>query len=153
MIGEQMRKIAAIFLVIIPVVATAQSPVPAGGESYVKKGNFSIFDPSKLTMSHSYSLSYFSGGRQSGSIGYYMNSLEYRFIKPLKIRLDLGYLHSPSGLFSGGSNAVNSGIFVPGVAVDWRPSDNFNFRFDYRQVPIGYYGGHGLNSLFQEDNR
>ena len=138
---------------MVPVIAFAQGLGQGSGESYVKKGNFSIFDPSKLTMKQSYSMSYYNGGSNSGSIGYYMNSLEYRFSGPLKIRVDLGYLHSPSNFFSGGSSAANSGVFVPGVAIDWKPTENFNIRIDYRHVPVSNYGGYGLNPYMQEEYR
>lgn len=148
-----MRKALAIILVSIPVISVAQTAPPSGGESYVRKENLSLFDPSRLTMHNSYSFSYYSGNGQSGTIGYYMNSIEYAFSGPLKIRLDLGYLHNPTSLFSRGSSGSNTGAFVPGLSVDWKPSDQFRFRLDYRQVPFGYYGGPGINPYIQEDYR
>ncbi|MEE9553609.1 MAG: hypothetical protein V3W18_04860 [candidate division Zixibacteria bacterium] len=148
-----MRKLITILLISIPVLALAQSIPPPNADSYVKKGTYSIFDPSRLSMNQSYSLSYYSGGGNSGSIGYYMNSLEYRFSSPLKIRVDLGYLHSPTGLFSRNSTVNNSGMFVPGISIDWKPTENFNFRLDYHHVPVDYYRGYGTNSFFQEDYR
>lgn len=147
-----MRKLIAILIISISVPALAQSIPQPSADSYVKKGTFSIFDPSKLSMTQSYSLSFYSSGGNSGSIGYYMNSLEYRFSNPLKIRIDLGYLHSPTGMFSRNSSANNSGIFVPGITIDWKPTDNFNFRFDYRSRS-GYYDGYGINAFNQEDYR
>lgn len=148
-----MKKIIVIIAMSIPALAAAQSVPQSGGESYVKKGAFSLFDPSKLSMHQSYSFGYYSGGGTSGSLGYYLNSIEYRFSNPLRIRIDLGYLHSPTSMFSRGSSGTNSGVFVPGVSIDWRPARSFNFRFDYRSVPIGYYNGFGLNPYLQEDYR
>jgi hypothetical protein len=124
-----MKKAIAIILVLTPVIAVAQMAAPSDGESYVRKTDFSLFDPSRLTMHNSYTFSYYSGSGRSGTIGYYMNSIEYAFSGPLKIRLDLGYLHNPTSMFSRGSSGANTGAFVPGISVDWRPSDQFCSRY------------------------
>ncbi len=150
-----MKKLAVIVLVLIPVMAFAQGVPDLKGKSYLSRNRVSFFDPSRLTMKQSYSFGYYSGSGTSGSIGYYLNSIEYAFSNPLKIRVDLGYLHSPTNLLSGTSSGLNSGIFVPGFAIDWRPSKNFNFRLDYRHVPLGAYGGLNpyYNPYHQEDYR
>ena len=136
-----MKKIAIAIITIIamiPVLAQAQVAPDLKNKSYVGNSPVSLFDPSKLTMSQSYSFSYFTGGGKSGNIGMYMNSIEYAFSNPLKIRVDLGFLHTPSRLFSGNSSVVQNGVFVPGVSLDWRPSEHFNLRLDYRQHPETY---------------
>ena len=148
-----MKKITMIILILMPVLALAQDLSRSDGQSYVKKGKFSLFDPSKLSMHQSYSLAYYSGGGANGSIGYYLNSLEYRFSNPLRIRVDVGWIHSPSNLFSNGPSNLKNGIFVPGFSIDWKPTESLNFRLDYRSVPIGNYGGFGLNPYLQEDDR
>ncbi len=139
-----MKKLTLLILVLIPVMAYmafAQGVPDLKGKSYLSKDGLSLFDPSRLIMKQSYSFGYYSGSGTSRSIGYYLNSIEYAFSSPLKIRVDLGYLHSPTNLLSGTSSGLNSGIFVPGFAIDWRPSKNFNLRLDYRHVPLGAYGG------------
>ena len=150
-----MKKITISILILIPSLALAQGVTDLKNRSYVSKGAFSFFDPSKLTMHHSYSMSYYTGGGRSGSIGYYMNSIEYEFSNPLKIRVDLGYLHSPTNMFSNGSAASQSGAFVPGFSIDWRPSKHFNFRLDYRQIPQSQLGWSNryLNPFYREDYR
>ncbi len=150
-----MKKISILVLILIPSLAAAQVISNGKNESYVRKDSHSFFDPSKLIMRQSYSFGYYSGGGNSGSVGYYLNSLEYSFSSPLKIRLDLGYLHSPSAMFSGGSGSLNSGVVVPGVSLDWRPSKNFNFRLDYRQVPVSGLGRDNryYNPYYGEDYR
>jgi hypothetical protein len=153
--SAKMKKFAVIVLILIPVVAFAQGVSDLRGKSYLSKDRFSLFDPSRLTMRQSYSFGYYSGGGTSGSIGYYLNSIEYAFSNPLKLRVDLGYLHRPTSLFSGTSSDLNSGVFIPAFAIDWRPSENFNFRFDYRHVPLGAYRGLNpyYNPYYQEDYR
>jgi hypothetical protein len=134
------KTIALAILMLLPIAVLAQNSPDVKGQPYLTKGSSSLFDPSRLKMSQSYSLGYYSGGGQSGSIGYYLNSLEYSFSNPLKIRVDLGFMHSPSSLFS--RNSSPSGVFVPGVSLDWRPSSLFHIMLDYRQVPVynGYNG-------------
>lgn len=154
--SDMIKKLVLAALILIPAIAFAQGVPDLKGESYVGKNTYSLFDPSRLTVRQSYSLGYYSGGGRSGSIGYYLNSIEYVFSNPLRIRVDLGYLHSPTGMFSGGSSTLNSGAFVPGLAVDWRPSKNILFRLDYRHVPLGAYGlrsPYYYDTLDQEDYR
>ena len=137
--GISMKKIAILILFLFPMVVSAQVAPDLQNKSYVSNSAVSLFDPSKLTMNHSYSLSYYSGGGRSGNIGLYMNSIEYAFSDPLKIRIDLGYLHTPSRLFSGSSSTMNNGIIIPGISLDWQPNEHFNFRLDYRQRPQSFW--------------
>lgn len=129
-----MKKMIFLTMVLLPALLLGQgssnTPNP-----YVSKNNSSLFNPSKLTIHQSYSFGYYSGGGSSGSVGYYLNSIEYAFSNPLKIRVDLGFLHSPTSIISGRSSLAKSGVFVPGFSLDWRPSQYFNFRLDYHQVP------------------
>jgi hypothetical protein len=112
------------------------------------KSSFSLFDPSKLRMRQSYTFGYYSGGGSSGTIGYYLNSIEYAISNPLRVRVDLGFLHNPAALVSKNSSLSNSGTFVPGFSLDWRPVSSFHLRLDYRQLPTYYYGGY--NGYFDE---
>jgi hypothetical protein len=149
-----MKKMVFCFvLLLIAATAFGQSLTSPKDNSYLSKKSFSLFDPSKLKMSQSYSLGYYSGPGGSASVGYYLNSIEYSFSRPLKVRLDLGFMHNPGALLSSRSGVSKSGSFVPGVSVDWRPSPNFNFRLDVRQVPYSSYGGYNgyYNPGFWED--
>ncbi len=136
-----MKKMIVLIVLLLPVLLYAQNNPPVKSP-YVAKGKTSLFDPSKLSIHQSYTFGYFSGGGTSGSLGYYLNSIEYNISNPLKIRVDLGFLHSPSSMISGRSSLNNSGVFVPGVSVDWKPSPYFNFRLDYHHVPA--YNNNGM---------
>ncbi len=141
-----MKKLIVLaILTLIPAAVLAQSAPDIKGEPYLSKGSTSFFNPSRLKMTQSYSLGYFSGSGGSGSVGYYLNSLEYTFSNPLKVRINLGFVHNPSSLFS--RNSSVSGSFVPGITVDWRPSSAFHFILDYRQVPV-YNGYNGYNGYY-----
>jgi hypothetical protein len=136
------KAIVVVILMLLPAAVIAQNTPDPKGQPYLTKGSTSIFDPSRLKMHQSYSFGYYSGGGSSGSIGYYLNSLEYNISNPLKVRLDLGFVHNPGALFSKGSSVSKSGAFVPGFSVDWRPSSAFHFMLDFRQVPAVGYGGY-----------
>lgn len=119
-----------------------------------------LLDPSRFRMRQSYSLSYMSGDAGSGSVGMYMNTIEYQLFKPLTLHVGLGYLHQPFG--SRGANsaglAVDDGFFIPSAGLEYRPSENFLLMVDFRQYPSGTspysrwgYGGwtpYGRSNLF-----
>jgi len=150
-----MRRVILLALLLsIPAAVMAQDLTDLK-TPYLAKGKTSLFDPSRLKMQQSYTFGYYSGRGGSGSIGYYLNSLEYTFSNPLKVRIDLGFLHNPSAILSGRSSVSNSGAFVPGFSIDWRPSSYFQFRLDYHQVPALNYGGYSpyYNPFYGEDNR
>ncbi len=100
---------------------------------------FSLLDPGKFHMTQSYSLMYSSSSAGSQSLGLYLNSIEYQVSDPLKIRLDIGYLHNTGALFGNNNGTLsNNGEILPGLAISWKPTENLHFQFNYRQVP-GYY--------------
>jgi hypothetical protein len=147
------KTILAAILILLPSLALAQQLTDLKDKPYISKNATSLFDPSRLKIRQSYSIGYYSGNGGSGSIGYYLNSIEYSFSNPLKIRVDLGFLHNPSSILSGRSSISKSGTIIPGVSVDWRPSSAFHFRLDVRQVPVynnGYYNSY-YNPNYWED--
>lgn len=151
-----MKKLTIVIILLIPVIAQAQIAQDMKNKSYVGANSASLFDPSKLTMRHSYSFAYYTGGGRSGNIGMYMNSIEYAFSDPLRLRIDLGFMHTPSRLFSGSTSVADDGVFVPGISLDWRPSRHFNFRLDYRQHAETYrwFGGDDYERYnLMEENR
>jgi len=141
-------------LLLIPAVSWGQLLTDLEDKPYVNKGA-SLFDPSRLKIHQSYTFGYYSGKSGSGSIGFYMNSIEYMVSSPLKVRFDLGFLHNPSAIISNDRSVSKSGVFVPGVSIDWRPTSSFHFRLDYRQVPSYNYGGYNgyFNRGYWEDYR
>lgn len=149
----------AIFVVAVVIMAasgvwaqdaiTSQTPLPsfsgaprASDLSAPTSGlGFSLLDPSRLRISHSYSMSYMTGSGYSSSVGLYMSTLEYQFAKPLSVRVGLGYLHQPLG-FTGVSGP--DGEFLPNVRLDWRPSDNMHFIIDYRTISTSLDPNYGF---------
>ena len=127
----------------MPSFSGAAKPVQLS--SAAPKLGFSLLDPSRIKLHNSYSMSYFSGGGHSASVGLYMSTIEYQLAQPLSIRVGLGYLHQPLGFL--GTSGPEGGEFLPNVRLDWRPSNNMHFSIDYRTVPTSMYNygyGYGL---------
>lgn len=119
---------------------------------------WALLDPSRFHMRQSYSISYMSGSGGSGSVGLYLNEMEYQLFKPLTLHVGLGYLHQPFG--SRGANSagasLSDGFFVPNVGLEYRPSENILMMVDFRQIPAGTspYGwgtGYGVGSRYWYD--
>jgi hypothetical protein len=140
-------------LILIPTIGFAQRITDLKDQSTISKNSWSLLDPSRFKMHQSYSFGFYSGGGHSTSIGYYLNSIEYTFSNPLTVRLDLGFVHNPGAML--GSSSSKAGAFVPGFSLNWRPSASFNFRLDFRQVPVvnGFGYNNYYNPGFWEDYR
>lgn len=100
--------------------------------------SFSLLDPSKLRMSHSYTFSYFSSGRSSGSFGVYTNILQYQFSKPLTLTLSLNYLHQPLSVFHKDDLRLKDAI-LPNFQLRYRPNDSFSFTINVLTYPYLYH--------------
>ena len=95
--------------------------------------SFSLIDLSRIKWSHSYSVSFFSGGYGSGQVGMYKANMFYEFSPKLSLSLNLGVAHNPGSFFD--NTQTSDARFLPGFNLDYHPSD---FR-----VSIGmqsYYG-------------
>lgn len=132
-----MTSLISVILISVSVAQLVGS-FPTNTEEQTKSG-FSLFDPSKFNMTQSYSLMYSSSKYGSQSLGLYLNSIEYQISDPLKVRVDLAYYHNPGALVGNNNSTLsNSGSILPGLALSWKPSENFHLYFNYSQVP-GYY--------------
>ena len=104
-----------------------------------------LFDPSRMHMSNSMSMGYYSGGGVSASRGLYLNTIDYQISRPLSITTHLGYQFQPSGPAEW-NPAKNGDQFVGGADLNWQPTNNANLRFSvYRNMMpesghAGYYG-------------
>ncbi len=101
---------------------------------------FSLLDLSKLQFSHSYSMTFLSGGSGSGSAGLLNTSVFYEISPKLSLQLDLGVLHN-SGAIWGDAN--NDATLLPGFILDFHPSDKFSMvigvtRMNPAAMPVYY---------------
>ena len=103
--------------------------------------SFSLIDLSRVTWSHSYSVSFFSGGSYSGSAGLWNSSMLYDISSKLSLAVNLGVVHGAGALY--GDNSGDA-TFLPGFTLDYHPSDNFRMivgvqRYSGYAVPYYYY--------------
>jgi hypothetical protein len=99
---------------------------------------FSLIDLSRIKWSNSYSLSFFSGGGTSGSLGLLTSSIFYEISSSLSLNLKMGIAHDPGRLFDRNGNN-NNAAFLPGFKLDYHPSSNFNISVGFETVPDLYY--------------
>lgn len=97
----------------------------------------SLFSPNRFHMSHSYGVTFFSGGGQSGSVGLYTNTMDFRLSNPLFLRVNTGVLHRP---FGGPKNAPDDAQLVHGAELIYKPTKNFQLNVGYSSTPL--YGGY-----------
>jgi hypothetical protein len=97
---------------------------------------FSLINLSRIKWSHSYSVSYFSGGNSSGSAGLWNSTMLYEISPKLSLGLNLGVLHNAGVLWGDGKNNAS---FLPGLRLDYHPSDKFRMSVIVQRV-AGWYG-------------
>jgi hypothetical protein len=88
--------------------------------------SLSLLDPARLRMYHSYTFSYFSGAKTSGSFGVYTTTMNYQLSNPLSLTLSLNYLHQPLSVFGRDDLRVKNSI-LPNFQLHYKPSNNFSF--------------------------
>lgn len=135
------------FLLIIPGIASAQlrSQDPdkvnfptALRQGYGQSGGLLSFfglDPDRFSMTHSYSLAFMNVGGQGLSQGVYLNTMQYQVSDPLTVSVQWGVTHSPLPS-QGAPDVLNSGFFVSGASVDYKPSKNFHVGIQYSSYPM-----------------
>lgn len=100
-----------------------------------------IFNPANFKMTHSYSLSYTSFGKNGLALGVYTNSMFYKISDPLSVQLDLSLVHSPYNTFGRQFQNQFNGIFINRAALNWRPSENTLINIEFRSLPSTFYYG------------
>lgn len=121
-------------------VSAGESLIQTNGDGLL----FGWFDPSRLTMNQSYSLSYSTFGGKGFSLGEYVNSMSYRISDPLSVRMDVSFMHSPYSAFGDKFGKDLTGLRISRAELNYRPSENMMFQVQFRQVPAaGLFGGYG----------
>lgn len=104
---------------------------------------FGLIDPSRISMSHSYSMSFFSMGGKGLSQSLYLNTLKYQIADPLSLKVQWGIRNYPYNSFAKDSPLFNSGLFFSGAELNYRPSDNLFLKLQYNAQPLyNYYYGY-----------
>ena len=111
---------------------------------------FSLLDFSRITWSHSYSVSYFSGGGSSNSLGLWQTQMMYEFSPKLSLAVNVGVAHNPGAIWG---DERNQSSVLPGFQLDYKPSKNFHISVGmqtYRGNPY-YNPYYNSNDRFLED--
>ena len=131
-----------VLLMIFPVFAQDDHQTSfsnyVSGLTISKPAGFldALLKSDKFSMSQSYSLSYYSAGKYSGSMGLYLNTLKYQFSDPLMMQVSVGYLHQPFGGVNGlNKNPLQGEVFLESAMFQYKPTENMSITVDYRQIP------------------
>jgi hypothetical protein len=114
----------------------------SAGESLLRSDDgllFGWFDPSRLTIRNSYSLSYTTSGGKGYSLGALTSNIAYQISNPLSVQFDVSMLHSPFNNLGGTFTKDISGIYLSRAELNYRPSKNMWLQIQYRQLPAMYW--------------
>ena len=107
-------------------------------------------DPSRLSVSHSYSMSVVSLGGHALSQGLYLNTISYQLSDPLLLSVQWGVAHQPFATTSQHS-LFSNGPFISNARLLYKPSKNTIFEIQYQHIPNGYgYRGYRPLPFFPE---
>ena len=97
---------------------------------------FSLIDLSRVRWSHSYSVSFYSGGSGSASMGMYRGDIFYEFTPSLSVNIGIGVSHTPGAMFD--NSIKNNSELYPSVQLDYHPGSNFHLSIGFERSP-GFY--------------
>lgn len=89
-----------------------------------------ILNPEKFRIQQSYSVSYLLSGGKGMTLGMYSTRLTYIHSSNLLLAVDLGYIYTPFGL-PGKASPLESGMFIKGGELLYRPFKNFEINLKY----------------------
>jgi hypothetical protein len=115
----------------------------SAGESLLRPDDggllFGWFDPSRLTIHNSYSLSYTTSGGKGYSLGELTSNIAYQISNPLSVQFDVSLMHSPFNNLGGNFANDVSGIYLTRAALNYQPSKNMLLQIQYQQLPAMYW--------------
>lgn len=126
--------------------------------SIVRQGSndffgLSFIDPSKMQMSHSFSLSYLSAGDLGVTQSLYLNTISYQIANPLFLKVQWGIQNFPYNSMGSDNPAFKSGFVFSGAELKYKPSKNFMIKFEYSQLPYsGYYNNRYYRDYFWDED-
>ena len=145
-------------VMLIPALASAQyksqTKTPEMREVIAAPTNLFLgfLNSNKLTMNHSFSSSFSTGGGGSIMMNAYVNSINYQFNDKLWLNMDLGIMNSPYNSYLKNSPAqdqLNSTKFFGGGELNYRPSDKMQLSLGVYSTPYLYQGGYYYSPLNQ----
>lgn len=138
--------IAVLFIVGVPQKSQAQfkqASAPPNISGVLNQGQSDLYlgfiNPDKLTMHHSFSMSYggFTGGNGM-MLSTYMNTIDYQFTDKLFLRTNLGIMSSPYNTFSK-DFILNKPQFFGSAELTYKLNDNTRIQLGIQRSPFMYY--------------
>ena len=127
-----------IFAVLIMTAGLAAQFRDTGSQSdprikLMNSSASSFLDMSKISLSHSVSMGYYSSGSNSVMVNEYIAGLKYRISDPLTLKLDLGMSYSPYSSFQV-PGEKSTDFYLKSASLDYKPSESFRMRIDFRNI-------------------
>ena len=97
-------------------------------------GSLSLLDPMRFSMSQSYSVGFFSDGKSGQMQGMYLNTIKYRFTRPISLQFQVGYVRS-SGLFGPQYTSASGQLFIPKFELRYQPTRSVLFTVRFQSWP------------------
>lgn len=95
---------------------------------------YSLLDPSKLHMQHSFSMSYMSMGGAGVMLNSYINTINYQFNDKLSLTTNIGLMGSPYNTLPANSPLNENQIFG-GAKLMYQPSDKTFISLEFQSLP------------------
>ena len=115
----------------------------SAGEALIRPDDGSLlfgwFDPSRLIIHNSYTISYTTSGGKGYSLGALTSNIGYQLSNSLSAQFDVSLLHSPFNNLGGNFANDISGIYLTRAELNDRPSKNLFFQIQYQQLPALYW--------------
>lgn len=93
----------------------------------------SFLDMSKISLSHSVSMGYYSSGSNSVMTNEYIAGLKYQISDPLTLRLDMGISYSPYSSFQA-PGEQSTDFYLKSASLDYKPNESFRMKIDFRNI-------------------
>lgn len=157
-----MKKLVIFIFLLATATASAQLTETAEINEIASKpsyglkpavSSFSLLDFSRIKWSHSYSVTYFSGGGSNNTTGLLNTGMFYEFSSKLSLAVNIGISHNAGAIWG---DANSNPEVLPSFRLDYKPSDNFHISvgmetyrgyltpYDYN----GFYYPYGRSLLY-----
>ncbi|MEI8134805.1 MAG: hypothetical protein WCH46_06965 [bacterium] len=99
----------------------------------------SLFDPMRLSMHQTYTMSFMTGGGQSTSLGMFTNTFAYQTADNLAISADVSAVYSPFSTLGTQFQKSINGIYLSSARLDWKMGEHTFMRIEYNGLPYSSY--------------
>ena len=95
----------------------------------------SLFDPSRFSMSHSFSMSMLSMNSQSIGVASYTNNMNFLLCDNLQLQTNVTFMQ-PNMISSNTPNPYSNSQLYFNTALDYSPTENTHFQVSFGNYPM-----------------